>query len=215
MSATLPTLFLASSSPRRAELLEGLGFDFSVLPAQACTVDERIRLGERPADHVARLARVKAERALDCDRLPDNAVVLSGDTVVVHAGRILGKPIDAEDAVAMLTALSGTTHEVLTSIAVANHAHCRVRTIQTTVELMPLSLAMIAAYVASGEPLDKAGAYGLQGRAALFVRRIEGSWGAVVGLPQYEVAQLLADFGITPRWLTEQTSIERSPYRHE
>lgn len=202
-----PGLFLASSSPRRADLLSTLDFEFTVLPAAVCAVDETALPDEVPADLVARLAQAKAEQALRWDDLPQQAVILAGDTIVVHTGRILGKPRDADDAVRMLTELSGATHQVLTSLAVANRGTCRVLTVQTSVELIPLSPELIAAYVATGEPLDKAGAYALQGRAAQFVRRIEGSWGAVVGLPQYEVARLLADFGITPRWAWEQTSI--------
>lgn len=202
-----PRLFLASSSPRRADLLSALDFVFTVLPAAVCAVDETALPDEVPADLVARLAQAKAEQALRWDELPQQAVILAGDTIVVHSGRILGKPRDADDAVRMLTELSGTTHQVLTSLAVANRVTCCVLTVQTSVELMPLSPELIAAYVSTGEPLDKAGAYALQGRAAQFVRRIEGSWGAVVGLPQYEVARLLADFGITPRWAWEQTSI--------
>lgn len=202
-----PALLLASSSPRRADLLSALDFDFTVLPAAACAVDETALPDEVPADLVARLARAKAEQALRWDELPQRAVILAGDTIVVHSGRILGKPRGVEDAVRMLTDLSGRTHQVLTSLAVANREKCRVLTVQTSVELMSLSPELITAYVATGEPMDKAGAYALQGRAAQFVRRIEGSWGAVVGLPQYEVAWLLAEFGITPRWAWEQTSI--------
>lgn len=210
-----PDLFLASSSPRRAELLGALGFTFSILPSEACAIDESPKSGEPSDMLVARLALAKAERALEWTRLPGDAVVLAGDTVVVHAGQVLGKPRDADDAVRMLTALSGTTHRVLTALAVANRSSRRVLTVGTAVTLMPLHRAVIADYVQTGEPLDKAGAYALQGRAAQFVSRIEGSWGAVVGLPQHEVAQLLSDFGILPRWRKEDLSIERSPHRHE
>lgn len=210
MSPAMSNLFLASSSPRRAQLLEAMGFDFSVLPSSASSVDETPFMDETPGAHVARLARAKAERALSGPMCPPQAVVLSGDTVVTHAGRILGKPRDATDACRMLADLSGTTHHVLTAIAVADREHCAVQTVRTTVELMPLSAETIADYVASGEPLDKAGAYALQGLAAQFVVRIEGSWGAVVGLPQHEVAAMLGEFGLLPRWRTEQISIERS-----
>lgn len=200
MMSADPRLWLASSSPRRAELLSSLGFEFSVLPGTACVIDETPLRDESPSALVERLAQAKAEQALRWADLPQAGVVLAGDTVVVHDDRILGKPRDAEDAVRMLTALSGATHQVMTAIAVADRHACQVLTVTTEVVFMPLSPRVVSAYVATGEPLDKAGAYALQGRAAQFVCRMNGSWGAVVGLPQHETARLLAEFGIEPRW---------------
>ncbi|MHB8919598.1 MAG: Maf family protein [Halothiobacillus sp.] len=194
-------LFLASSSPRRAQLLTDLGFEFTVWDAQSCAVDETPMFNEHPLQLVARLAQAKAMCALNSPNLPADAVVLAGDTVVVHAGHILGKPRDRDDALAMLEQLNGNTHRVSTAIAVANTARCRVVSVTTNVTLMPLTAQQIRAYVATGEPLDKAGAYALQGKAAQFVQHIDGSWGAVVGLPQCETAHLLAEFSILPTWL--------------
>lgn len=206
MSSSGAPLFLASSSPRRAQLLADMGFEFQTVAADLCAIDET------PQDHesawvlVERLARSKAAQALSAASLPEDGVVLAGDTVVIHQERIFGKPVDAHDAVAMLTTLGGQTHVVATAIAVANHRACRSITVRSEVTLMPLSPRQITAYVATGEPLDKAGAYALQGLAAQFVERICGSWGAVVGLPQYEAAQLLALFGVRPVWFRETQS---------
>lgn len=203
ISSTMP-LFLASSSPRRAQLLADMGFEFQTLSAEVCSVDETPQDNESALALVERLARSKAAQALSMADLPDDSVVLAGDTVVIHQGRIFGKPIDEQDAAAMLSALGGQTHAVVTAIAVAHAAECRSVTVRTDVTMTPLSEEQIAAYISTGEPLDKAGAYALQGLAAQFVERISGSWGAVVGLPQHETAQLLATFGIQPVWLKKQ-----------
>ncbi|WP_290677609.1 Maf family protein [Halothiobacillus sp. 15-55-196] len=197
-------LFLASSSPRRAKLLADMGFDFQTLPADACSIDETPQENESAWILVERLARSKAAMALSKADLPDGSVVLAGDTVVIHQGRIFGKPVDECEAAAMLSALSGQTHAVVTAITVADHLRCASVIVQTDVTMMSLGEAQIAAYLSTGEPLGKAGAYALQGMAARFVERICGSWGAVVGLPQCETAQLLAEFGIHPVWLQTQ-----------
>ncbi|MGC8698077.1 MAG: Maf family protein [Halothiobacillus sp.] len=194
-------LFLASSSPRRAQLLKDMGFRFTVLNAALCAVDETPKPFESPIALVERLAQAKAIKGLQASCLAQGGVVLSGDTVVIHAQRLMGKPRDAADACAMLSQLQGATHEVVTAIAVVSATQCRVISVATQVTLAPLTAAQIAAYVATGEPRDKAGAYALQGMAAQFVQKIEGSWGAVVGLPQFETAQLLAAFAIKPIWL--------------
>ena len=207
ISSTMP-LFLASSSPRRAQLLADMGFEFQTLSADVCSVDETPQENESALVLVERLARSKAALALSMADLPDDSVVLAGDTVVIHQGRIFGKPVDKQDATAMLSALSGQTHAVVTAIAVAHAADCRSVTVRTDVTMMPLSEEQIAAYVSTGEPFDKAGAYALQGLAAQFVERISGSWGAVVGLPQYETAQLLAAFGIRPFWQKRNNEIQ-------
>lgn len=189
-------LYLASGSPRRRELLGQIGVPFVVLNAP---IDETPWPAESPADYVQRLACAKAQAGLAT--LPDSgvAVVLGADTSVVLAGRILGKPEDRADAVAMLSALSGHTHEVLTAVALASRERCAVRLVSSQVSFRPLSAGEIEAYWASGEPLDKAGSYAIQGLGAVFVSHLQGSFSAVVGLPLCETAALLADFGI-PCW---------------
>ncbi len=170
-------LVLASASPRRAELLRAAGIEFDVMVAD---VDESIRSGETPAQHVGRLAEEKARRVLPrADRRP----VLGADTVVVVDDQILGKPADAADAARMLRLLSGRRHQVITGVASRSEMRNKARWRRTTVEFAALNDADIAAYVASGEPMDKAGAYAIQGLASRFVTRIEGSYSNVVGLP--------------------------------
>ncbi len=189
-------LFLASGSPRRRELLMQIGVPFTALPT---SIDETPKASESPVEYVRRLAQAKAQAGLaalaDC---PD-AVVLGADTSVILAGQILGKPLDRADAQAMLTALSGNSHEVLTAVALASVERCEVRTVSSRVSFRTLTRAEIDAYWHSGEPLDKAGSYAIQGLAAVFVSHLEGSFSAVVGLPVCETAALLADFGI-PCW---------------
>lgn len=197
-------LFLASSSPRRAQLLTAMGFEFQILPAAVCAIDETPQANESARSLVERLARGKAAAAIEQAQWPRDGVVLAGDTVVIHQERVFGKPVDEREAAQMLTALSGQTHAVVTAVAVADCARCQSLTVQTDVAMMPLGEEQIAAYIATGEPLDKAGAYALQGVAAQFVERMCGSWGAVVGLPQCETAQLLAKFGIQPVWQKKQ-----------
>jgi septum formation protein len=178
-------LVLASRSPRRAALLTAAGFDFTVEPAD---LDERAQPGETPDVYVCRVAREKAR--LVARYRPDD-VVIAADTVVVIDGLVLGKPADSADAAAMLRRLAGRAHEVLTGVAVEARGRFRVDVGRTTVFFAKLSDAEIAWYVASGEPLDKAGAYGIQGLASRFVPRIEGSYTNVVGLPITLVTRLL------------------------
>lgn len=190
-------LYLASTSPRRAELLRQIGVAF-----QPCApaVDETPQVGELPEHYVERLARAKA---LAVQPLEPHACVLGADTAVVLEGQILGKPSDAETGLAMLRALSGRTHQVLTAVAVAHAGQCQSKVVATEVSFRALSEAEILAYWASGEPCDKAGAYGIQGLAAVFVRHIKGSYSAVVGLPLCETAHLLACCGVAC-WGQEQ-----------
>lgn len=185
----MAVLILASASPRRAELLTQIGAAFSVRPAD---VDESVAEGESPAGYVERLARDKA-RAVAA--LESGAVVLGSDTTVVLDGQILGKPTSLEDAEAMLNGLSGKTHQVLTGIAVVAGDRCESAVVTTEVTFRALSLAEIHAYVASGEPMDKAGGYGIQGLGGVFVAHLNGSYSAVVGLPLYETARLLSEVG--------------------
>lgn len=179
-------LILASASPRRAELLASAGFAFDVEPAN---VDETIRDGEAAENYVLRVARDKA-RAV-AERHPTPAVVLGADTVVVVGGEILGKPVDRADAARMLALLSGRLHDVLTAVVVIDGGVERADIDRTIVSFVPLGAREIAWYIESREPFGKAGAYGIQGRAARFIDRIEGSWSNVVGLPIAVVARLL------------------------
>jgi septum formation protein len=188
-----PALLLASGSPRRADLLRTLGVAFRVLDVE---VDETTRMGEAPVDYVRRLARDKA-RAGHAVAGDASLPVLAADTTVVLDGAILGKPLDDADARAMLARLAGRTHEVLTGVAVIDARGLPVDTVLATrVRFRALTPAEIAAYVASGEPLDKAGAYGIQGLGGALVERIEGSYSNVVGLPLAETLALLDAAGV-------------------
>ena len=179
-------LLLASSSPRRKELLEAAGFTFDIV---AAVVDEARHRGESPAAYVERLACEKA-RAGAAGR--PEAVVIGADTAVVLEDEVLGKPVDADDAERMLRRLGGRTHDVLTGVAVAHRGEVHSRVERTTVWMLPWSEPDLARAVASGEPFDKAGAYAIQGYAARFIPRIEGSYSNVVGLPVEAVVRLLA-----------------------
>ncbi len=191
-----PALVLASASPRRSELLRQVGLSHEVLPAH---VDETPGARETPAGHVERLAREKA-RAVATLR-PD-ALVLAGDTVVVHDGRILGKPAHGDEAVAMLMALSGREHQVLSGLALAvpgRPAALHSRVDATDVRFRRFDQAEARAYVATGEPMDKAGAYGIQGRGGALVTGITGDYTTVVGLPISGLVELLHAAGWTLR----------------
>jgi septum formation protein len=191
----MPPLYLASGSPRRRELLTQIGVLFTALSAQ---IDETPFPDEQPRAYVERLARGKAEAGLA--QLSDGeACVLGADTAVVLDGRILGKPVDEVDALAMLAALSGREHEVLTAVAVANRQGCQALTVSSRVRFRPIQLHEAQTYWSSGEPQDKAGSYAIQGLAAIFVEALQGSYSAVVGLPLCETAELLGRFGI-PCW---------------
>lgn len=185
-----PDLLLASRSPRRAELLRTLGVVFAVVDVE---VDETPSTGESPSAYVERLARAKAEagRAASDDVLP----VLAADTTVVCDQEILGKPADAADAARMLRRLSGRWHSVFTGVALAGTGLTTV-VVETGVCFRELTEAEITAYWASGEPVDKAGAYGIQGLGGALVARIEGGWSNVVGLPLAETLTLLSREGI-------------------
>jgi septum formation protein len=176
--AIIGDLILASASPRRAELLAQAGFTFVVDPAD---VDETQLADEDAAAYVARVARAKA--AVVAARHPPGTLVLAADTTVVIDGDVLGKPEDDADAARMLSRLSGRAHDVLTGVVVRRAADERVEVISTAVTFLTLTGDDIAWYVGTGEPAGKAGAYGIQGRAARFVDRIDGSWSNVVGLP--------------------------------
>jgi septum formation protein len=182
-------LILASASPRRAELLTSAGFTFEVLPAD---VDETPRDGEPPEGYTQRVARDKARQVLHTVGDTDLAV-LGADTEVVLGCRILGKPVDLDHAKRMLAGLSGTVHDVLTAVVICANRREWVEVVTTRVHFQPLSQRDIDWYVASGEPMGKAGAYAIQGLGARFVDRIEGSWSNVVGLPLHAVHRLLGE----------------------
>jgi len=195
----MPPLYLASGSPRRRELLTQIGVPFTSLSAQ---IDETPLPNEAPTTYVERLARGKAEAGLALLALSEEGsspCVLGADTAVVLEGKILGKPVDQADALAMLNALSNREHEVLTAIAVINNQRCETRVVRSLVRFRSIQVEEAKAYWASGEPHDKAGGYAIQGLAAIFVADLRGSYSAVVGLPLCETAELLGHFGI-PCW---------------
>lgn len=187
-------VWLASRSPRRRELLDQIGVPYAPLDIE---IDERRLPDETPAAMVERLARTKAQagaaRALDTDRL-----VLAADTAIDLDGEILGKPADRTDALSMLERLSGRGHEVHTGVAVVRDAELASCVVSSSVRLRAIANAERTAYWATGEPVDKAGAYAIQGRGAVFVEQLEGSYSNVVGLPLCETAALLARFGVDP-----------------
>lgn len=194
----MASLVLASGSPRRREFFRQMGYAFEVVRPDTV---ERVHPGEKPRDYVRRNAW---EKALHVAETHPDAVIVSADTVVVQGNDILEKPSSAADARRMLRELSGNTHQVMTGVCILGPAPGGARAewrdvVVTDVEFKPLSDAEIDAYVASGEPADKAGAYAIQGLAAFMVRAIRGSYTNVVGLPLAEVADVLAGtFGIPP-----------------
>jgi septum formation protein len=174
-------------------LLQQIGVKFSVRPAD---IDETPVICESAAHYVERMAR---EKALKVALANSQSLVLGADTSVVLDGKILGKPVGHDDAFAMLRQLSGASHQVLTAVALASGADCQVKLVMTDVVFRGLSDREISAYIATGEPADKAGSYGIQGLGGTFVRELRGSYSAVVGLPLQETAALLADAG-SPVW---------------
>ncbi len=188
------TLILASQSPRRKELLQQLGYDFSCSPAD---IDESVLLAENPEQYVARLALEKAQAI--GKKHSEDTVVLGSDTTVVFGQHILGKPESLSDCLTILKMLSGNSHQVITAIAAVQGERREVVIVSTEVDFKVLSEKEIIRYWQTGEPQDKAGAYGIQGIAGQFVKQIRGSYSAVVGLPLYETAQLLSAFGVIPK----------------
>ncbi|AXU97428.1 septum formation inhibitor Maf [Erwinia persicina] len=183
------SLYLASGSPRRRELLTQLGLSFERL---ANEVEEERLPGETAEQYVRRLARDKAQAGVAVAEI--DLPVLGADTIVVLNNRVLEKPTDVESASAMLTMLSGQTHEVMTAVALADRQQTLECLVITEVTFRTLTPKDIADYIASGEPMDKAGAYGIQGLGGNFVRKINGSYHAVVGLPLVETAELFSHF---------------------
>lgn len=187
---TIPTLVLASQSPRRRQLLEMLGIPILVQPAD---VQEIPLPTETPEAYARRLARDKA-------RAVPGAVVLAADTIVVLDGEILEKPADAAAAVAMLSRLQGRTHEVISAVCLLSNGVERVAVDRTAVTMRPADEELLRAYVATGEPLDKAGSYGIQGPGAALIERVEGDFFGVMGLPIRLVLRLLEEAGFSYRF---------------
>jgi septum formation protein len=189
-------IYLASQSPRRRQLLEQLGVAYELLlpdPDEDSESLEAVRAGEGPAAYVRRVTRLKLQAALDRLQrrgLPP-APVLCSDTTVALGRAIYGKPADARDAARMLRELSGSTHRVLTAVAVRQGRRLHEALSESRVTFAPLTPAVIRDYVASGEPMGKAGAYAIQGRAGAFVAHLSGSYSGIMGLPLHETAQLL------------------------
>ncbi len=181
-------LHLASQSPRRRQLLEQLGVDFAVLDVE---VPEQRAPDESPRDYVSRVARDKARAGLAALGHAAGARVLGADTEVVLDGNVFGKPRDAAAAVAMLQRLSGRTHEVISAVWLVDAARERCEVCTSQVHFTALDEATIAAYVATGEPFGKAGAYAIQGRGASLIEHLQGSYSGVMGLPLFETARLL------------------------
>ncbi len=195
-------IYLASRSPRRRELLKQIGVSFEVLvlrehPSRGPDVDESQLPGELPDDYVRRVCRVKAEVGWDrvVQRRLRRFPVLAADTVVCVDDKILGKPADPADAARMLRLLSGREHRVLTAVALKSEARSELVVSESRVRFCDLSKAELEAYVESGEPTDKAGAYAIQGRAAAFIAELHGSYSGIMGLPLYETAQLIRKVG--------------------
>ena len=183
-----PRVILASQSPRRRELLALIGIPHEVRPAD---IDEVYRPGEEPTEHALRLAREKAARIAQ-----DDAVVIGSDTIVVLDGDVLGKPVDAADAAQMLRRLSGRAHTVITAVAVHWSGKTLAGAEEVGVTFHELSDAEIAGYIATREPMDKAGAYGIQGFGATIVARVDGDYFAVMGLPLQLLVRLLKQLGL-------------------
>lgn len=190
-------LRLASGSPRRADLLRQIGVPFERLPPPA--LDESVLPGESPEDYVTRLAAAKARAGLDALEEAPHDVVMGADTTVVLDDCILGKPIDEQQALETLMRLSGRRHRVLSAVSLAMPGDQRTLMAVTEVSFITLDRELARRYVATGEPMDKAGAYGIQGRGAVLVAAISGSYSNVVGLPLTETRQLLEWAGV-PYW---------------
>jgi septum formation protein len=199
--AVAPKFYLASRSPRRRELLKQIGLAFEVIllreqPARGPDVNETALPGETPDDYVRRIGKLKADVGWDrvVQRQLPRQPVLAADTTVCVDKDILGKPADRADAVRLLGLLSGREHRVLTAVSIRYESRWKMTINETVVRFRPLSPADIQTYVDSGEPMDKAGGYAIQGRAAAFVPELRGSYSGVMGLPLYETAQLIESF---------------------
>jgi septum formation protein len=187
-------LYLASKSPRRRELLAQLSLVFECIEG---SVDESVLDGETPQDYVLRLATAKAVSGQDnLATVPSHIPILGSDTSVEIDNQILGKPRDEQEAVAMLARLSGNSHMVYTAVAIKHNRDIKSVCCATKVFFAAMTASQINSYVATGEPMDKAGAYGIQGLGGRYIKKIEGSYTSVVGLPLYETSMLLTECGV-------------------
>jgi septum formation protein len=186
-------LYLASKSPQRRELLAQLGLVFECIEG---SVDESVLDGETPQDYVLRLAKAKAVSGQDNLVVPSQIPILGSDTSVVIDNQILGKPQDEQEAVAMLARLSGHSHMVYTAVAIKHNRDMKSVCCATKVFFAAMTASQINSYIATGEPMDKAGAYGIQGLGGRYIKKIEGSYTSVVGLPLYETSMLLTECGV-------------------
>ena len=193
-------VYLASASPRRSELLRQIGVRFTV--RAAAVAEDQLR-GETPESYVARLAAAKAEAVWAA--VGDSCPVLGADTAVVLDGEVLGKPADVAEAAAMLERLSGRAHRVLTAVALRHAGGLETRVSESEVRFRATTADERLAYCRTGEPFDKAGGYGIQGHAAVFVEELKGSYSGVVGLPLHETAALLERCGVD-FWLTQRAA---------
>jgi septum formation protein len=193
---SLDFVYLASGSPRRRELLQQIGVSFRVV---GTAVDEAFRVAETAPAYVLRLAAAKADAGWERSRDATDVPVLAADTAVVLDGKILGKPADRQDGEGMLRQLSGRTHEVLTAVALRTANGLQSRISRSEVTFRSIAADEAQAYWETGEPSDKAGAYAIQGRAAIFIADLRGSYSGVMGLPLFETAELLRKAGVM-RW---------------
>jgi septum formation protein len=205
MTSSNPLIWLASASPRRSALLTQIGIPHQVRPVD---LDESVAPEETPPDYVMRLARAKAEALWTKLDEHDRRPVLGSDTTVALGAQMLAKPLDRADALRMLRDLSGRTHQVYTAVALRHRRGCDARLSVSDVTMRALRDDEIAAYWETGEPADKAGAYGIQGKAAVFIERISGSYAGIVGLPLFETGELLRMSGITPERVTARIGVE-------
>lgn len=187
---SVPRVVLASASPRRRDLLRLIGIPHEIRPAD---IDETYISGEQPRQHAERLARAKADKVAATE---SDALVIGADTIVVVDGNVLGKPVNEADAMRMLSMLSGRSHVVITAVATAYNGRVESGVEEVVVAFRDLSREEIESYIATGEPMDKAGAYGIQGFGATIVRRVEGDYFAVMGLPLVRLTALMSDVGI-------------------
>ena len=192
----MESIILASASVRRQELLSQIGVRFTV---RSQDIDESIRSGELASSYVIRMAQEKAKSALSAlhvNKDSNDTLVLAADTSVVCDADVLGKPVDAADAVDMLQRLSGREHRVLSAVTLATQAKLRTVLSETRVKFREISIAEAQQYYKSGEPVGKAGGYAIQGYAAVFIEELIGSYSGVMGLPLFETAQLLSEFAV-------------------
>ena len=184
-------IYLASKSPRRKELLERMGLEFTV---RAVNTNETMDPFRHPSDEVARVSLEKA-KAVQPHCMPDD-IIISADTIVVCDSLVMGKPHSESEAFSMLRRLSGRDHQVMSGLTVLHGDDCENLTVTTTLRMRTLSDEEIRAYIATGEPMDKAGAYGIQGRGALFVAHLDGDYFNVMGLPMLRLSRILSRFGV-------------------